>query len=366
MNRSILHLKGISKNYGTLEAIKEIDLNIFEGEFFSIIGPSGCGKTTLLRVLAGFEIPDSGSLYIENINMQNVPPNKRPINMVFQSYALFPHMNVLDNVAFGLRVDGVARGEQTQLVKSMLSLVKLSGLENRLPHQLSGGQLQRVALARALIKKPRVLLLDEPLSALDAKLRNEMRQELIRLQKSLGITFILVTHDQQEALSMADRIAVMNDGTIQQVASPSYLYEFPSNKFVADFIGSINFIECQLSEIDGDIFKFITRISKDAFTVEGNKSIRIGQDCWLGIRPEKISFKDSDVVNPHHNKLSGVVTNITYFGQASMYHVEVTGEKTATINVMENHSQRSSYATNKVGDSVVLCWSTESTSVFTS
>ena len=223
-----------------------------------------------------------------------------------------------------------------------------------------------MALARALIKKARFLLLDEPLSALDAKLRNEMRQELIRLQKSLGITFILVTHDQQEALSMADRIAVMNDGTIQQVASPSYLYEFPSNKFVADFIGSINFIECQLSEIDGDIFKFITRISKDAFTVEGNKSLRIGQDCWLGIRPEKISFKDSDVVNPHHNKLSGVVTNITYFGQASMYHVEVTGEKTATINVMENHSQRSSYTTNKVGDSVVLCWSTESISVFTS
>ena len=366
MNRSIVQLKGISKNYGTLEAIKEIDLNIFEGEFFSIIGPSGCGKTTLLRVLSGFEIPDSGSLYIENINMQNVPPNKRSINMVFQSYALFPHMNVLDNVAFGLRVDGVARGEQTQLVKSMLSLVKLSGLENRLPHQLSGGQLQRVALARALIKKPRVLLLDEPLSALDAKLRNEMRQELIRLQKSLGITFILVTHDQQEALSMADRIAVMNDGTIQQVASPSYLYEFPSNKFVADFIGSINFIECQLSEIDGDVFKFITRISKDIFTVEGNKSLWIGQDCWLGIRPEKISFKDSDVVNPHHNKLSGVVTNITYFGQASMYHVEVTGEKTATINVMENHSQRSSYTTNKIGDSVVLCWSTESTSLFTS
>ena len=165
---------------------------------------------------------------------------------------------------------------------------------------------------------------------------------------------------------MADRIAVMNDGTIQQVASPSYLYEFPSNKFVADFIGSINFIECQLSEIDGDVFKFITKISKDAFTVEGNKSLRIGQDCWLGIRPEKISFKVSDVVNPHHNKLSGVVTNITYFGQASMYHVEVTGEKTATINVMENHSRRSSYTKNKVGDSVVLCWLTKSALLFTS
>lgn len=366
MNRSIVQLKGISKNYGTLEAIKEIDLDIFEGEFFSIIGPSGCGKTTLLRVLAGFEIPDSGSLYIENINMQNVPPNKRSINMVFQSYALFPHMNVLDNVAFGLKVDGVARDEQARRVKSMLSLVKLSGLENRLPQQLSGGQLQRVALARALIKKPQVLLLDEPLSALDAKLRNEMRQELIRLQKNLGITFILITHDQQEALSMADRIAVMNEGTIQQVASPSDLYEFPSNKFVADFIGSINFIGCQLSEIDGDVFKVITRISKDAFTVEGNNSLRIGQDCWLGIRPEKINFEDADVVNSHHNKLSGVVKNITYFGQASMYHVEVTGEKTATINVMENHSQRSRHTTNKVGDSVVLCWSIESSSLFTS
>ena len=366
MNRSIVQLKGISKNYGALEAIRKIDLNILEGEFFSIIGPSGCGKTTLLRVLAGFEIPDSGSLYIENINMQNVPPNERPINMVFQSYALFPHMNVLDNVAFGLRVDGVARGEQSQLVKSMLSLVKLSGLENRLPHQLSGGQLQRVALARALIKKPQVLLLDEPLSALDAKLRNEMREELIRLQKSLGITFILVTHDQQEALSMADRIAVMNDGAIQQVASPSYLYEFPSNKFVADFIGSINFIGCQLSEIDGDVFKVITGISKDEFTVEGNNSLRIAQDCWLGIRPEKISFEDADEVNSYPNKLSGVVKNITYFGQASMYHVEVIGEKTATITVIENHSQRSSCTTNKVGDSVVLCWSTKSALLFTS
>ena len=364
MNRSIVQLKGVSKKYGTVDAIKEIDLSVYEGEFFAIIGPSGCGKTTLLRVLAGFEIPESGSLYIENIDMQNIPPNKRSTNMVFQSYALFPHMSVADNVAFGLRVSGVTRAEQSRKIETMLSLVQLSGLEDRLPYQLSGGQLQRVALARALIKKPQVLLLDEPLSALDAKLRNEMRQELIRLQKSLGITFILVTHDQQEALSMANRIAVMNDGAIQQVASPSCLYEFPSNKFVADFIGSINFIECQVSETEGDFYEVTTEISKDAFAVEGNSKVLIGQSCWMGIRPEKIMIKNATADSSHGNKLQGIVKDVTYFGQASMYHIEVGLDKIAILNVTENHGHRLDNRIIKAGDPVDLCWSPESASLF--
>ena len=212
--------------------------------FFSLLGPSGCGKTTLLRLLAGFEYPTTGNLLLDGIDITSLPPDKRPTNMVFQNYAIFPHINVEKNIQFGLRKLGLSKEQIEKRVKDVLSLVKLEGYEERFSSQLSGGQRQRVALARALVRQPKVLLLDEPLGALDKKLRDEMQLELRSLQKEIGITFVFVTHDQQEALSMADRIAVMNDGTIQQVASPSYLYEFPSNKFVADFIGSINFIEC--------------------------------------------------------------------------------------------------------------------------
>ncbi|MDP6951714.1 MAG: ABC transporter ATP-binding protein, partial [Alphaproteobacteria bacterium] len=238
-----LSLGGISKRFGEHFAVADVDLSVADGELFALLGPSACGKTTLLRLVAGLEEPDSGTIHVGGEEMVGVAANRRPVNMVFQSYALFPHMSVADNVAYGLRVAGMARNETAARVAEALSLVRLDGLENRRPDTLSGGQRQRVALARALVKRPQVLLLDEPLSALDAKLRDEMGQELVRLQKALGIAFVLVTHDQDEALSMADRVAVMNHGRICQVATPADLYEKPESRFVAEFLGAANILE---------------------------------------------------------------------------------------------------------------------------
>ena len=242
--RPIIEVRGVTKRFGAGEpAVDSVDLEIPEGELFALLGPSGCGKTTLLRMLAGFETPTAGEIRIDGADVAGVPPNRRPVNMVFQSYAVFPHMSVFDNVAYGLKVTGVAAAERRERVREALGLVRLDGLEARKPDQLSGGQRQRVALARALVKRPRVLLLDEPLSALDAKLREAMRLELVNLRIAVGITFVFVTHDQDEALSMADRIAVMERGRVRQVADPATLYEHPSCRFVADFIGKVNLFE---------------------------------------------------------------------------------------------------------------------------
>ncbi|MBT7731684.1 MAG: ABC transporter ATP-binding protein [Rhodospirillaceae bacterium] len=356
MKNPIIKIEGITKKFGIKNALEEIDLSIYEGEFFAIVGPSGCGKTTLLRVLAGFEVPDSGLLFIDDENMRSIPPNRRPLNIVFQSYALFPHMTVLDNIAFGLKVTGVPIKECYQRVKMLLKLVKLSGLDDRFPHQLSGGQLQRVALARALVKRPKVLLLDEPLSALDAKLRNEMRQELVRLQKSMGITFILVTHDQQEALSTADRIAVMNNGRIKQVASPTNLYESPSNKFVADFIGSINLIKCEVRQIEGELCEVTTGLTKDLFSIKGKNEIAVGQSYLMGVRPEKIQLTKLTDIDQYDNKLAGIINNITYLGRSSMYHVKVSGDENVVINVSMSHSDRSENIDLCIGESVLMHW----------
>lgn len=360
MKRPIIKLEGITKKFGIKNALEEIDLNIYEGEFFAIVGPSGCGKTTLLRVLAGFEVPDSGLLFIDDENMRSIPPNRRPLNIVFQSYALFPHMTVLDNIAFGLKVTGVPVKECYHRVKMLLKLVKLSGLEDRFPHQLSGGQLQRVALARALIKQPKVLLLDEPLSALDAKLRNEMRQELVRLQRSMDITFVLVTHDQQEALSTADRIAVMNNGRIKQVASPTDLYESPSDKFVADFIGSINLIKCEIRQIEGAFCEVTTDLTNDLFSVKDENELSVGQSCFMGVRPEKIQVAKPTDINQYDNKLAGVIKNITYLGQSSIYHVKVSDDENVMVNVAMNHSDRSKNTNFCIGDLVLIHWAAES------
>ena len=246
--KPIISFRNICKRWGSTVAVDNVSLDIVPGEFFALLGPSGCGKTTLLRMLAGLEVPSEGHIMIDGQDMGDIPPNKRAVNMVFQSYAVFPHMTVADNVAYGLKIDRVPQPQRAERVQEALDLVQLGQLADRKPDQLSGGQRQRVALARALVKKPKVLLLDEPLSALDAKLREAMRFELSQLQQKVGITFIMVTHDQDEALAIASRIAVMDKGSIAQLGTPSDLYEFPASRFVADFIGSVNMFEGTLIE----------------------------------------------------------------------------------------------------------------------
>ncbi len=279
---SIVSIRSVSKRFGDFVAVDDVSVEIEEGEFFALLGPSGCGKTTLLRMVSGFEIPSEGQVLIGGVDMTRVPPNKRPVNMVFQSYAVFPHMSVARNVAYGLKVDGVPSSEIGPRVEEALALVQLSQFADRKPDQLSGGQRQRVALARALVKKPRVLLLDEPLSALDAKLRDAMRLELVKLQKSIGVSFIMVTHDQDEAMAVADRIAVVDKGRLRQVATPEDLYQKPADAFVADFIGKANFFDP-------------VRVMRGAdVTVETAEfgALRFGSapdgDIRLAIRPEKL------------------------------------------------------------------------------
>ena len=288
----IVELRGVTKRFGVGEpAVDAVELEIPEGELFALLGPSGCGKTTLLRMLAGFETPTAGEIRIDGSDVAGVPPNRRPVNMVFQSYAVFPHMSVFENVAYGLKVTGVPVAERRERVREALGLVRLDGLEARKPDQLSGGQRQRVALARALVKRPRVLLLDEPLSALDAKLREAMRLELVNLRIAVGITFVFVTHDQDEALSMADRIAVMERGRVRQVAEPATLYEQPNCRFVADFIGKVNLFEGTARETGED--------GETAFDVPGLGVMRVPHpvpvrgEVGVAIRPEKIRLSES-------------------------------------------------------------------------
>ncbi len=334
-SRALVRIEGVSKRFGRVAAVDRVSLTIPENAFYALLGPSGCGKTTLLRMIAGFELPDEGRILLDGEDMTRVPPNRRPVNMVFQSYAVFPHMTVWKNVAYGLEVTGVARAEIARRVEQALALVRLEGLEERLPHQLSGGQKQRVALARALVKRPRLLLLDEPLSALDRKLREAMQMELVRLRHEVGITFLLVTHDQDEALSMADRIAVMNAGRVLQVADPRTLYEEPRNRFVAEFIGTANLFEGQvLATTDGG-----ARIQLEGFgeLVVANPRLagRTGR-VQLALRPEKWrlgtdSPPSADLV------LEGRLVELAYHGDTSRLHVEAAGR---TLVVVVHNSRR--------------------------
>jgi spermidine/putrescine transport system ATP-binding protein len=327
--RTIIRFENVTKL-----AVDNVSLSIEEGEFFALLGPSGCGKTTLLRMLAGFETPSEGRILIDGQDIVRTPPNRRPVNMVFQSYAVFPHMTVADNVAYGLKIDGVAAAERARRVEEALALVKLDGYGARKPDQLSGGQRQRVALARALVKRPRVLLLDEPLSALDAKLREAMRSELTQLQEKVGITFLIVTHDQDEALAMASRCAVMNRGLLQQVATPSDLYEFPNSRFVADFIGSVNLFEGRLMVDEPDHAVVVSPDLPTPIFLDHGVTGAHESTVWVALRPEKIELhkRGEGRARPvledtpeGHNLVPGIIRQISYLGSESVYEIAVEG-----------------------------------------
>jgi len=310
MNKSFIKITNISKHFGNVKAVDDVSFEIGEGEFFSLLGPSGCGKTTLLRLLAGFEYPSSGNILIDGADITAMPPDKRPTNMVFQNYAIFPHLNVEKNIQFGLRKLGLSKNEIDKKVKNVLRLVKLEGYEERFSNQLSGGQRQRVALARALVRQPKVLLLDEPLGALDKKLRDEMQLELRTLQKNIGITFVFVTHDQEEALTMSDRIAVVNEGKIQQVGKPEEIYERPKNKFVADFIGEANLlIGTCLAEGEKGICKL--DIGQE-ISLPLSPKIKTGDRVTIFIRPERIKISKSTSENS-----KTIIKEFTYLGNSA-------------------------------------------------
>ncbi|HNN56917.1 MAG TPA: ABC transporter ATP-binding protein [Novosphingobium sp.] len=330
----IISIRNVTKRFkgAPSAAVDDVSLDIMPGEFFVLLGPSGCGKTTLLRMIAGFEIPTSGQILIDGQDMADVPPNKRPVNMVFQSYAVFPHMTVAQNVGYGLKIAGVSADEIRSRVAEALELVKLDGLDARMPDQLSGGQRQRVALARSLVMRPKVLLLDEPLSALDAKLRAQMQFELADLQDKVGITFITVTHDQDEALSMAGRIAVMNKGDVAQLAAPADLYEYPANRFVADFVGSVNIFEGKLTLDEPD---------KAAVDCPGLGKVWLnhgvtgahGSNVWVALRPEKIYLHvpgegkavraAAEDAPEGHNFARGQIKGMSYLGDITLYEIQL-------------------------------------------
>jgi spermidine/putrescine transport system ATP-binding protein len=316
-----VRLSGITKRFGDFTAVDDLNLDIYEGEFFSLLGPSGCGKTTTLRMIAGFEEPTRGEISVAGEQVQGVPPYRRPVNTVFQSYAIFPHLNVFDNVAFGLRRAKVPKDEVASRVADACEMVQLAGFEKRKPGMLSGGQQQRVALARALVNRPKVLLLDEPLGALDLKLRKEMQLELKSLQHEVGITFVYVTHDQEEALTMSDRIAVMNEGKVQQLASPTTLYETPANRFVAGFIGQTNVFSGTVEAADGERTTLRTREGLRVEAVAREQvSPKGGEEVHAAIRPEKVRFGGSG-----DNVSAAEVKQVVYLGASTQYIVELEG-----------------------------------------
>ncbi len=341
-----LHIAHVTKRFGAVTAVDDAELSIRRGEFFSLLGPSGCGKTTLLRMIAGFEYPSEGDIFVEGQKITDVPANLRPSNMVFQSYAIFPHLNVFDNIAYGLRKQRLTRTELGARVNDALAMIKLEGFGKRRGDELSGGQRQRVALARALVRRPKVLLLDEPLGALDKRLREAMQIELRQLQKSVGITFLLVTHDQEEALSISDRIAVMSGGVILQVASPRELYEAPNCREVADFIGEMNFFDGTVAGRDGEIATIdappLGRLSAVAAGTPGTKVL-------VALRPEKFTLSGAETPGA----IKGTVTAAAYLGDRSHFNIAVAGRSEPVSVASQNAAKTDGHAS---GDIVFLSW----------
>ncbi len=326
--KPFVRIKGITKKFGALSAVDDVSLDIYKGELFCLLGGSGCGKSTLLRMLAGFETPTSGVIEIDGQDMANVAANQRPTNMMFQSYALFPHMSVEKNIIYGLLREGVAKAEARDRGADMLRLVKLDGFAKRKPHQLSGGQQQRVALARSLIKQPKLLLLDEPLGALDKKLREETQFELIKIQEDLGVTFIVVTHDQEEAMTLSTRIGVMDAGRIEQVGEPREIYETPNSKYVADFIGSVNVFDASVEIAAPDMM----RVQADfgPILTEPMDGLTANQKVHIAVRPERIHLSRDPVEAV--NNLQGVVQEVAYLGNISVFHVLLDGGRIIKVS----------------------------------
>jgi len=316
--------ENVTKRFGDFTAVENLSLDIYEREFFALLGPSGCGKTTLMRMLAGFEDPTEGRITLAGQDLVGTPPYKRQTNMMFQSYALFPHMSVWDNIAFGLKQDRLEKAAIAARVEEMLKLVKLEKFARRKPHQLSGGQRQRVALARSLAKRPKVLLLDEPLGALDKKLREETQFELMDIQMELGMTFLIVTHDQEEAMTVADRIAVMNHGKLVQVAPPAVIYEQPNSRYVADFIGDVNILDAKVEAVEPG---FVTLRSDAApevrLRIAQESEAKVGDAVSLALRPEKMRIDLEPPADPSVNTLFGEIWDIGYLGDLSIYHIEL-------------------------------------------
>lgn len=356
--RPFIRIRGVTKKFGDFTAVNNVDLDIYQGELFCLLGGSGCGKSTLLRMLSGFETPTSGSIFIDGTDMSNVPPYERPTNMMFQSYALFPHMSVEKNIAFGLKQDKIPGAEIADRVDNILQLVELQDYKKRKPQQLSGGQKQRVALARALVKQPKLLLLDEPLAALDKKLREQTQFELMNIQEKVGITFIVVTHDQEEAMTLSTRIAVMNNGEFVQIGTPTEIYEFPETRFVADFIGSANMFEGRIIEDGPDHVRVMTDLGE--VYIDHGQSVKEGSRAWVAIRPEKFHLSKEPPAEPGPNQAAGRVDDIGYLGSTSIYKIQL--ENARIINVTAPNQIRPKSRTHHITweEKVYLHWDASS------
>jgi spermidine/putrescine transport system ATP-binding protein len=349
---ALLEVQNVTRRFGDFVAVKNVSFSVTAGEFFTLLGPSGCGKTTLLRMIAGFDLPDEGAIILDGVDLKDTPPERRPIHTVFQSYALFPHMTVAQNIAFPLKMADKPDAEIKTRLREALEQVKLTDKGNRYPHELSGGQKQRVALARGLVNRPRLLLLDEPLGALDAKLREQMQIELIRLQRDVGVTFVFVTHAQAEALALSHRIAVMNEGVIEQMDEPDRLYSFPRNRFVADFIGHVNMLDATVRTAGAPLGLTLERLG--SITTRGRDGVAAGTRGVFVIRPEQVAIRAVAETSPDPNQFEGTVHDLLYVGDVTTYMVDLPNG--ARIEALLPNSAPGLAKFFEVGDPVRVSW----------